>query len=923
MRNRAILHRFLYAGFLTSLLLALWEFLHHFTKIDPLLNSGDKGLYFLGLIALYLLPSILITLVIGLFISFVYYSLLSKLLLKLWHFLRPDERQPHFHLLSYIASTGLLMASIFLVNQQVIYWSHKIFHNKPLAAALCSVIAIFSILLTLILIIPLAEWLESLLHWLLPHPKLAQFFTSLSFTVTFFTLILGALFTAIFFRYRSTIQLINWYPLLVLLASFLLLLLFFFLSFLWKPRWQGHHQLIMLPIILLVFFGSFFFLSHLVQHSTLKKALTSYPLFGTTILDKALGSIDFDGDGFSVFNGDCDDWNPNINPSALDIPNNGIDENCSGGDFKLVKHKAAPFYPIPPNIPKDLNVLLITMDAVPASHLSCYGYHRKTTPNIDAVAKEGQLFLNSFSPSPSTRLCIPALMTSRTVSSIAWAKSSWPPPVKPINLTWAETMKKYGYKTGAILPHRYFAPKGGLNQGFDDYDNSLKYLYGGSDQATRGSSSKQLTQLAIRWLREKYQHRKFFFWVHYYDPHWFYEKHNEVKDFGNKRVDLYDNELRYTDKYIGKLLAEVKRLGLWKKTLIIITSDHGEGFGEHGVWLHGYHLYRQQTHVPIIFRVPHLKPKKISAPMSHIDILPTTINLIRGRPEKRFLGTSAVQHLITGKGPKRHIFQEVWYADRGPFTHMKGLVTDKWHLIYNMLPSNTYELYRLSDKEERFDLWNKKELAPVKKKLRSMLGKWIDSVQQIPYFWERIHPYVKTSPPKIQYPIDVQFGESIHLLGFDILHPTVAPNGKIAIKYYYYLAKPLRSKQNIRLFLHFYGYRFLNADHVPVDGAYPLEKWRPKQYITDLHIYPLYNRVPAGQKINILLGFYNKKTSRRLPVRLLKNNPHLPLKIRKKSLYIGFIKVVQPSPQSPPHHPQKPQKPSSQPLSRPTSQSHR
>ena len=891
--NRAILQRFIYASVITGFLSASWEFAISIPSARSYLGGMDWFFYLVGLLSLYILPALFLGVGLGLIGSFFYYSDLPFLLKKaLFFFRQHNEEEPHFRFIAYVVSIGLSVAFVIFTNQKIIYQSNRIFHNKSLSATLCAVVGLLVVIIAILAVFPLGYHLDLFLQWLMPTRRWIRFFSSFKTGHFLFILLFIGLLSGIIYLKWNTIQLIDWRPVFAGGGSFFLLIVLFGLSFVKKRMWQGHSVIKITIITALFFLIPSFLLLHSAQKAQVRKAIVSHATFGALFMDKILSNVDFDRDGYSPFHGDCNDWNKDINPSALDIPNNGIDENCSGGDFKKKKHAIVSFYPIPKQVPRDLNVLLITLDAVPASHLGCYGYKRNTTPNIDAVAKEGQLFLNSYSPSPSTRLSIPAIMTSRTVSSIVWGQSSWPPPVQPINLTWAETMKKYGYKTGAIVPHRYFAKKGGLNQGFDDYDNSLKYLYAGSDQATRGSSSKQMTKLAIKWLDTKYRNTKFFFWVHYYDPHWFYEKHKDAKNFGDKRVDIYDNELSYADKYIGRLLAHVKRLGLWDKTMIIISSDHGEGFGEHGVWLHGYHLYRQQTHVPIIYRIPNMKPRKIYAPMGHIDMLPTTINLIRGKNQKEFLGTSAAQHIITGKGPKRMVFQEVWYADRGPFTHKKGLITKNWHLLYNMLPSNTYELYNLKDKSEKHDVWNQKKLYKIRQKLRSSLGQWIDSIQTIPYFWERVHKYVKTTPPKIQYPIDIQFGDAIHLIGVDILHSNVSTNGKIQVKYHFYVAKKLRKTLDIRLFLHLLGSRFLNADHSPIDGAYPIKKWKAKQYITDFHQYPLNNRISVGQHVDLWLGFYSKKTRKRLKIRILKKNPHISLKIRKNAVFLGKINVI-------------------------------
>ena len=148
-----------------------------------------------------------------------------------------------------------------------------------------------------------------------------------------------------------------------------------------------------------------------------------------------------------------------------------------------------------------------------------------------------------------------------------------------------------------------------MDQGFAEYDNENARLHtgvaGAGPEQTRGSSSREQTDKAIAFV-DRHADERWFLWVHYYDPHYAYEPHPEVPPFGADRVALYDGEIRFTDRHIGRLLDDLRAKGLYDKTVVVVTGDHGEGFGEHGVELHGYHLYAPQTKVPLIVRVPGL-----------------------------------------------------------------------------------------------------------------------------------------------------------------------------------------------------------------------------------------------------------------------------------------------------------------------------
>ena len=138
--------------------------------------------------------------------------------------------------------------------------------------------------------------------------------------------------------------------------------------------------------------------------------------------------------------------------------------------------------------------------------------------------------------------------------------------------------------------------------------------------------------------------------------------------------------------HFGRLLAHLREAGLWDKTAIVVTGDHGEGFGEHGVTEHGFDLYTAQTRVPFIVRVPGLAPRRVQAPAGHVDIAPTLVNLARGRAEASFIGRSLVPDLV---GPPaadtdtRAVFQEVT-SERGK---KRALVTPRRHLIWNETPA--------------------------------------------------------------------------------------------------------------------------------------------------------------------------------------------------------------------------------------------
>ncbi len=442
-----------------------------------------------------------------------------------------------------------------------------------------------------------------------------------------------------------------------------------------------------------------------------RKAAVTHSGLGAPITQFVRRLFDLDRDGHSrvLGGGDCDDWSSAINPGAPEIPDDGIDNNCVGGDVTLTRDLAdVDFVALPDGLPSDLNVLLITIDTLRADHLGSYGYSRDTSPALDALAADGLVFENAWAHAPSTRYSIPAILTGRlplSVDYIPIGGGGWP-GLSPANTTIAEVFEASGYATGAILNYWYFEERREMNQGYGHYDNTNRVLHKGvkgeGPAQTEGSSSKQQTDKAIAFIEKT--KTPFHLWVHYYDPHYAYEKHEGTKEFGGGKVGLYDHEVRFTDDHIGRLIADLKSRGLYDKTAIVVTGDHGEGFGEHGISLHGYHLYAAQTKVPLIIRVPGLPAGRSKMPVSHVDILPTLANLVGAEPTKEMDGRSLVDQLArtTHRQEDRVVFQQLSFENNN---EMRAAVSKQCHVIFNVSPHRSWETYRIDrDPKETRDL---------------------------------------------------------------------------------------------------------------------------------------------------------------------------------------------------------------------------
>jgi arylsulfatase A-like enzyme len=570
------------------------------------------------------------------------------------------------------------------------------------------------------------------------------------------------------------------------------------------------------------------------------KAADRYSGLGGPLTRTLQRAGDFDGDGFSriLAGGDCDDGNDQIHPGAVEIPGDGIDQNCLGGDPTLSRDASeVAFAELPESVPKPLNVVLITIDTLRADHVSAYGYRRPTTPRIDAVASSGTLFRNAWAHAPSTRYSMPAILTGRLPLDVVYDTSvrGWP-GLSEDNTTIAEIMKSRGMATGAVLNYWYFTPARKINQGYDHYDNRNQRLHKGipgeGPAKTKGSSSKEQTDHAIEML-DKLAGRPFHLWVHYYDPHFAYEKHPEATDFGNDRVDLYDNEIQYTDLQIGRLLDELERRGLYDRTVVVITGDHGEGFGEHGIDLHGYHLYSAQTKVPLIIRVPGVAARAVDTPVGHVDILPTLANLVGGEASPEMMGRSLVD-MITGAAPassERYVFQQLSYENNH---EMRAAVGPRCHAIFNVSPQTSWEIYRIeSDPDETRDIVDDPgDCADTRRALEA----WYDRSQIPPGAADALLP----GRPELASPLGVRFGDEVELLAVDLPDQPIGRGHSFPVTFTFAAHGPLRG--GWKLFAHFEGrgQRF-QGDHTPVR---PFDWWRDGQFIRYTHQV----RVPPHMK---------------------------------------------------------------------------
>jgi len=383
------------------------------------------------------------------------------------------------------------------------------------------------------------------------------------------------------------------------------------------------------------------------------------------------------------------------------------------------------------------NILMVAIDSLVSTHMSCYGYHRLTTPHIDAFAKDGVLFENTFSPNVPTTPGYTCMLTGMDVFSTQCVALRHKGPLTSDVVTLPEILKKQGYNTTCV--------GGGNNPAFRGFDTTIGFTGWGNASAGCLPKADNLNQVTVPELTRLAKSKKpWLVLLRHMDPHspylpprpydrMFY--HGNECDPKNKSmkpvmafkpfcdyfaswmpagitdkdyvIAQYDGAVAYIDACIKVLFTQLESLGILDNTIVVINSDHGETLYDHACWFDHHGIYDNTLKVPLIIRYPKKLPRnvRIAGYNQHMDLVPTLLELAGIKPGVKFDGRSLMP-MVKGRVASH---DSSFYITECTWMRKHGWRTPEWKLIHALEPDFHFkpeiELYNLiEDPEENHNV---------------------------------------------------------------------------------------------------------------------------------------------------------------------------------------------------------------------------
>ena len=336
------------------------------------------------------------------------------------------------------------------------------------------------------------------------------------------------------------------------------------------------------------------------------------------------------------------------------------------------------------------NIVVILVDTLRADHLPFYGYPRDTAPFLAALAEKSLLFERAYSASswtaPSTASIFTSLypsqhgvITGQVISHrLKEDRGAIVANRLPAELpTMAETLRSRGFKTYGLSDNLNICEETGFSRGFDRF-KMFRYLGG-----------ETLNQELVDWHAEIQGGGRYFMYLHFMEPHKPYHhspRLHAARDENGRRmiVDAYDREIRWVDRHIQ---ADFERFGWLQNAVVAVVSDHGEEFWERGDYGHGKTLFREVINVPLMIYLPQIQGRRVSQPVTTLDLLPTLAALAGARSDARWQGRDLLSP--SAQNDARTIFSELLRRPEEERTERRSIIEGPLHLIRSTRKSGT------------------------------------------------------------------------------------------------------------------------------------------------------------------------------------------------------------------------------------------
>jgi arylsulfatase A-like enzyme/Tfp pilus assembly protein PilF len=349
------------------------------------------------------------------------------------------------------------------------------------------------------------------------------------------------------------------------------------------------------------------------------------------------------------------------------------------------------------------HVVIVTIDTLRADRLGCYGRADVATPRLDRIAAGGALALEASAHVPLTRPSHVSIFTGLLPPEHGIRDNISPAVVPDVPLL-AEVLQKAGFATGAFVSSVVLDSQSGLDRGFDTYADRFEGASGDAQFLnTVQKKGTETLEEALEWLESKRQGRVFL-WLHLYEPH---DPYEPPEPYASRYAGRpYDGEVAWSDELVGRLDDGLASLGLKDDTALLVTSDHGEGLGEHDEALHGFFVYQTTLRVPFMVRAPGIRPgTRLDSTVRLVDIFPTVLELAGVAPSPGVaLSGRSLAAALRGSAA---LPEPVTYAETlVPLLHfgwsdLRVVREGRWKYVQAPRP----ELFDLaSDPEERHDL---------------------------------------------------------------------------------------------------------------------------------------------------------------------------------------------------------------------------